>query len=87
MISEICEDLPLEFSAILKYVRELQFEDCPDYGYMKKLLKNVLKTEGIEDDGVMDWNKKKVIQIEKDLSDSDSEWNLPAAKKEVPVES
>jgi hypothetical protein len=38
-LEELCSGVPNEFFIFLKYVRELGFEDKPDYTYLKKLLK------------------------------------------------
>ena len=57
-VSELCTGLPEEFSKFLKYIRDLQFEEKPDYEYLKSLLKqmrigefsinNVVKLDFIE---------------------------------------
>ena len=37
-VEEICKELPKEFITFLQYVRGLQYEEKPDYGYLKKLI-------------------------------------------------
>ena len=44
-ISDLCSGLPEEYSKFLKYVRDLQFEDKPDYDYLKNLLKAMIVNE------------------------------------------
>jgi serine/threonine protein kinase len=44
-ISDLCSDLPEEYSKFLKYVRDLQFEEKPDYDYLKNLLKTMFVNE------------------------------------------
>ena len=40
-ISDLCVNLPEEFSKFLNYIRDLQFEEKPDYEYLKNLLKKM----------------------------------------------
>jgi len=44
-----------EFGLYLQYARRLDFEENPNYDYMKDLFDKVLNTLGEEDDGVYDW--------------------------------
>jgi casein kinase I family protein HRR25 len=37
-VEEICKDLPNEFITFLQYVRSLQYEEKPDYDYLRKLI-------------------------------------------------
>jgi casein kinase 1 len=54
-IKELTEGFPSEFGQYLQYVRELGFEDTPDYDYLRGLFDNILKKEGNSDDGQYDW--------------------------------
>ena len=54
-IKELCEGFPGEFGQYLQYVRELGFEDTPDYDYLRGLFDTILKKEGNIDDGQYDW--------------------------------
>ena len=54
-IKELCEGFPGEFGQYLQYVRELGFEDAPDYDYLRGLFDTILKKEGNTDDGQYDW--------------------------------
>lgn len=44
-----------EFGLYLQYARRLDFDENPNYDYMKNLFDKVLNTLGEEDDGVYDW--------------------------------
>ena len=44
-----------EFATYLTYCKSLRFEDRPDYGYLRKLFKELLIREGYEYDYVYDW--------------------------------
>lgn len=54
-IKELTEGFPNEFGQYLQYVRELGFEDAPDYDYLRGLFDTILKKEGNTDDGQYDW--------------------------------
>ncbi|KAF1807188.1 kinase-like domain-containing protein [Mucor lusitanicus] len=54
-VKDLCEGFPEEFGLYLQYARRLDFEENPNYDYMKDLFDKVLNTLGEEDDGVYDW--------------------------------
>ncbi|KAL4741706.1 kinase-like domain-containing protein [Aspergillus similis] len=56
-IKELCEGFPEEFTKYLSYVRNLGFEDTPDYDYLRDLLTQALKNAGEVEDGEYDWMK------------------------------
>jgi casein kinase 1 len=57
-VKELCEGFPEEFGKYLTYVRNLGFEDTPDYDYLRGLFTDALKNAGETDDGEYDWMKK-----------------------------
>ncbi|KXX74420.1 Casein kinase I 1 [Madurella mycetomatis] len=65
-IKELCEGFPQQFSHYLTYVRNLGFEDTPDYDYLRDLFTQALKEEGGVEDGEYDWMKKQ---------DKKGDWN------------
>ena len=65
-ISDLCSDLPEEYSKFLKYARDLQFEEKPDYDYLKNLLKTMFVNESENNVNLtkidyIDMIKKKII--------------------------
>ncbi|KAK6433990.1 Palmitoylated plasma membrane-bound casein kinase [Oleoguttula sp. CCFEE 5521] len=56
-IKDLCETFPEEFNKYLSYVRNLGFEDTPDYDYLRDLFTQALKTTGEVEDGEYDWMK------------------------------
>ena len=46
-----------EFNRYLSYVRNLGFEDTPDYDHLRDLLTQALKNSGEVEDGEYDWMK------------------------------
>ena len=58
-LDELCEGLPEEFKEFIKYSRELEFEQEPDYKYLKELLIKAGEKNGIDIDKVKyDWEIK-----------------------------
>merc|ERR1712194_275814 len=47
--------LPPEFKYYLQYCRSLRFEDAPDYGYLRRLIKDVFFREQFTLDRLFDW--------------------------------
>ena len=58
-IKELCSELPEEFESFYNYIRKLEFEQVPDYDYLKLLLKNILKKNNFIIDYYYDWDKVK----------------------------
>lgn len=56
-IKDLCDGYPEEFSKYLSYVRDLGFEDTPDYDYLRDLFTQALKNTGDIEDGEYDWMK------------------------------
>lgn len=55
-IEVLCKGLPGEFISYMSYCRNLKFEEKPDYGYLKRLLKDLFVKSGFEWDYQYDWN-------------------------------
>ncbi|CAD8185665.1 unnamed protein product [Paramecium pentaurelia] len=54
---ELCKGVPKEFGLILKHARNLEFEEEPNYKYLKGLLENICQQERITVDNQFDWCK------------------------------
>ena len=52
-----CKEMPEEFSIYMNYVRNLAFEEKPDYFYLRKLFNRLFKSCEFEKDFVYDWVK------------------------------
>ena len=55
-IESLCKGFPQEFATYLTYVRNLRFDEKPDYAYLKTLLKDLFTKSGFEMDYMYDWN-------------------------------
>lgn len=49
----LCKGMPREVARFVRYVRDLEFDARPDYGYLKGLLREALRRRGY--DGHIDW--------------------------------
>jgi len=49
--------IPLSIKNILKYIRELKFEDEPNYELIMKLLMDECKSNGFENDNCFEWSR------------------------------
>lgn len=52
---ELTEGHPEEFARFMEYTKELEFEEKPDYEYLRGMFRNVSAREGFEYDGKFDW--------------------------------
>jgi len=55
LIKDLCEGFPDQFVQYLTYVRNLGFEDTPDYDYLRDLFTQALKDAREVEDGEYDW--------------------------------
>ena len=56
---ELCLGYPNEFTEYVKYTRNLDFEQNPDYNYLKTLFDNVMKANNVKNDFMFDWLSEK----------------------------
>lgn len=54
-LRELCKDMPSQMVEYFRYVRRLEFEDRPDYSYLRSLFRKALDRKNETDDGVFDW--------------------------------
>ncbi|CAK8989900.1 unnamed protein product [Durusdinium trenchii] len=54
--AELCQGMPEEFAAYLTYTRNLEFDEEPDYRYLRWLFQSLFQREGFQNDGCFDWN-------------------------------
>ena len=52
---QLCEGLPRQFLDYIRYTRNLQYEENPDYNYLKNLFLSVLRGYGYQFDYYYDW--------------------------------
>ncbi|XP_028141564.2 casein kinase I-like [Diabrotica virgifera virgifera] len=54
----LCDGHPEEMAAYLRYVRQLDFFETPDYEYLRELFIKLFNKKGYTDDGEFDWSGK-----------------------------
>lgn len=58
-VEQLSKGVPEEFMKYIQYCRNLQFEEKPDYNYLRGLFKTMMQRQGYEYDGQFDWILKK----------------------------
>ena len=56
---DLCEGYPEEFQLYFDYVRNLEFEETPNYEYLRKLFRDLFYRMGYEYDKDYDWINNK----------------------------
>ena len=81
-IDQLCKGFPDEFAAFINYTRDLKFDDRPDYGYLRRLLKTIGDRDKVEFDYVYDWVIKRKQNEEDEIKDEkEGETNNTNIKK------
>lgn len=80
-IDMLCKGFPEEFSSFINYTRELKFDDRPDYGYLRRLLKTVSEREKFEYDFMFDWVLKRKQMEEEEVKEEGNLNNLNLVEK------
>ena len=53
----LCKGFPEEFKSYLRYCRGLEFEDKPDYEYLRRIFRSLYDSLGYENDFIYDWTR------------------------------
>ncbi|XP_020888998.1 casein kinase 1-like protein 12 isoform X1 [Arabidopsis lyrata subsp. lyrata] len=61
-LQSLCRGYPSEFASYFHYCRSLRFDDKPDYGYLKRIFRDLFIREGFQFDYVFDWTILKYQQ-------------------------
>ncbi|MED6184345.1 Casein kinase 1-like protein 3 [Stylosanthes scabra] len=64
-IEVLCKSHPVEFASYFHYCHSLTFDQRPDYGFLKRLFRELFAREGYEFDYVFDWTILKYQQAQK----------------------
>ena len=71
---ELCRNFPQEFTDYINYTRRLEYEQDPDYNYLKRLFLNVLNRDGFIIDCFYDWDNE-TINYSRDFKNVDDKKN------------
>ncbi|KAL9261134.1 Casein kinase 1-like protein [Drosera capensis] len=64
-IEALCKSHPVEFASYLHYCHSLTFDQRPDYGFLKRLFRELFTREGHSFDYIFDWTIMKYQQAQK----------------------
>ncbi|XP_057434740.1 uncharacterized protein LOC130727582 [Lotus japonicus] len=60
----LCKSYPVEFASYFHYCHSLQFDQDPDYGFLKRLFRDLFTREGYDRDYLYDWSILKYQQAQ-----------------------
>lgn len=55
LVNDLCQGFPIQFAQYLTYVRNLKFDEEPDYDYLVGLMEKALQLIDATEDGHYDW--------------------------------
>ncbi|CAM8935734.1 hypothetical protein QQ045_012486 [Rhodiola kirilowii] len=67
-IEVLCKGIPVDFASYMHYCHSLTFDQRPDYGFLKRLFRDLFTREGYEFDYIFDWTILKYQQSQKSRS-------------------
>ncbi|XP_036353708.2 casein kinase I-like [Ochotona princeps] len=76
-VEVLCEGYPSVFATYINYCRGLQFEETPDYQYLRKLFRNHLESLNDPSDYIFDWSVLKSAQQATSATGQGHESHLP----------
>ena len=82
-INELCSDCPAEIAQYITYVKNLRYDEDPNYIYIKNLFNNILNKSWNKFDYFYDWDNTKVIidlNLFNDFSEDENNLDLPLDK-------
>jgi len=59
-LETLCEGSPTPLATYVKYCQSLDFPERPDYSFLKRLFKEHMKDEGLQNDSVFEWSEREV---------------------------
>lgn len=71
-IEDLCYYVPPEFVIYFKYVRNLAYDEEPDYSHLRKIFRDLFVENGFEYDDVYDWTVRKFFMMHEDLDPLDT---------------
>ncbi|XP_047307928.1 casein kinase 1-like protein 3 isoform X4 [Impatiens glandulifera] len=64
-IEVLCKSYPVEFASYMHYCHSLNFDQRPDYGFLKRLFRELFSRQGYDFDYIFDWTILKYQQSQK----------------------
>ncbi|KAK7260734.1 hypothetical protein RIF29_27018 [Crotalaria pallida] len=84
----LCKSYPEEFASYFRYCRSLSFDQRPDYGFLKRLFRDLFNCEGYDYDNLFDWTilKQQQMQQTKTQSQLTAPVAMPSSVENVDVD-
>ena len=60
-MKQLCHGLPIQMFEYMNYIKNMNFEDTPDYRYLQSLFLNILKKIGEKNDLFFSWVDKSIV--------------------------
>ncbi|KAJ1399107.1 Serine/threonine-protein kinase, active site [Sesbania bispinosa] len=60
----LCKSCPGEFASYFHYCHSLKFDQRPEYGFLKRLFRNLFTCQGYDSDSLFDWTILKSQQMQ-----------------------
>ena len=79
---ELCQGFPKEFADYINYTRNLEYEEDPDYIYLRNLFINILNRDGFKIDCYYDWDKE-TIHYFRDFKNGDMNKSSTNIKNQI----
>ncbi|XAR69300.1 Non-specific serine/threonine protein kinase [Bertholletia excelsa] len=78
-IEVLCKSYPVEIASYLHYCHSLKFDQQPDYGFLKRLFRDLFTREGYVLDYIFDWTILKYQQTQRTKTEPLSSTLQPAS--------
>ena len=82
-LESFCKNMPKEIITYMKYCRELEFEQKPDYDYLRGLFEKILMKNGLSNDLHLSWIKDLSILKRDDIQSKISQLNIKKRKVQI----
>ena len=82
-VEQLCEGLPEEFAKYINYSKKLDFEEEPNYDYLRSLFSSILEKNQEKNDLNFFWNKKKKNQVKNSESLSNIQKRKDSSKNRL----
>ncbi|XP_030541728.1 casein kinase 1-like protein 3 isoform X1 [Rhodamnia argentea] len=85
-IEVLCKSYPVEFASYFHYCHSLTFDQRPDYGFLKRLFRELFTREGYPFDYVFDWTILKYQQAQKSKTQPRFSPALEESRRAMPMD-
>ncbi|KAK7282988.1 hypothetical protein RIF29_12157 [Crotalaria pallida] len=84
-VEMLCKSYPVEFTSYFHYCHSLTFDQNPDYGFLKRLFRDLFAHEGYSSDNLFDWTilKYQQTQLSKRQNQSSTAAAVPSSLEPV----